>query len=361
MTYFRSQFSQQAADESKKSTSNSQRQLARNGRLASMEAEPTPYDVIYTENMVRLRQYESNAAEKQEIPVVFAYAFINTPAILDLSQKRSVIRQFLERGFDVYVVDWGRPSNLDRHLSLGDYVCRYFDNCVDAARKQSEAETVHTIGASTGAPLAAMYTALNPENVETLGLQVPSLNFDTETGLMRIRELITSVDPEKLVETFGKMPSELLDLGFLLRKPANYTIGKPIEILENIENETYHEQNLRIARWVADSPDMAGETYRQFVEELLKANKLFENRLSLLGTQVELGNIDMPVVLILGEDDQFVPRNASVPFLDVVPSEDTAVFEFPTGHVGTFVDQEIHENWWPDVCEWFTDRTPTEW
>lgn len=120
--------------------------LDRTRRIASVEVEPTPYDVVYTENKLQLRYYESDADRGQDRPVVFAYALINTPAILDLSHDRSVVGQFLDRGFDVYVIDWGDPSRLDVHLSLSDYVVRYLDNCVDVVRERSKTDAVHMVG-----------------------------------------------------------------------------------------------------------------------------------------------------------------------------------------------------------------------
>ena len=41
--------------------------------------------------------------------MLFCYALINRPYILDLQPDKSVVRQYLERGFDVYLIDWGVP------------------------------------------------------------------------------------------------------------------------------------------------------------------------------------------------------------------------------------------------------------
>lgn len=331
---------------------------ARARRMATADVEPTPYEEVHAENTVRLRRYESDADRRRDTPVVFAYALINTPAVLDLCHDRSVVGQFLDRGFDVYVVDWGAPSRLDAHLSIDDYVVRYLANCVDAARDRSATDAVHLVGCSVGALLAAAYAALFPGRVATLGLQGPPLDFDAEGGMLDFRELAVQSDPRRLVDALGTVPAELVDLGFAMRKPVEYAVQRPLEAWERLDEEEYLVRGARIARWAFDGPDVAGETYRQFVEDLLVENKLVENRLSLLERPVDLENVTMPVALILGETDAFVPRDASLPFLDAVPSDDTHVFDFPTGHVGTFVDRAAHAEWWPRVCDWFAKRTP---
>lgn len=202
-----------------------------------------------------------------------------------------------------------------------------------------------------------MYAALFPEKVAALGLQGPPLDFDIDGGIFDLRGIAESYDPQRLVDAFGNVPAELLDLGFSLRKPVEYTVGKPLQVWKRLGDEEYLDRGARIVWWAFDGPDMTGEIYRQFVEDLLMENKLIEDRLSLIGRRVDLENMDMPVALILGEADEFIPHAASRPFLDAIPSDDTIVFEFPTGHVGTFVDGTVHAERWPEVCEWFERRS----
>jgi polyhydroxyalkanoate synthase len=65
----------------------------------------------------------------------------------------------------------------------------------------------------------------------------------------------------------------------------------------------------------------------------------------------------MPVVLIVGTEDKFVPPESYRPFLDAVGSDDATVVEFPTGHVGISVAPEAHEEYWPGVRERFAERS----
>ena len=78
----------------------------RTRRMATADREPTPFDVVHTENKLELRRYEpENRA--YDVPVFLTYPLINEPSILDFRSDRSVVRQFLDRGFEVYLVDWG--------------------------------------------------------------------------------------------------------------------------------------------------------------------------------------------------------------------------------------------------------------
>ena len=65
----------------------------------------------------------------------------------------------------------------------------------------------------------------------------------------------------------------------------------------------------------------------------------------------------MPVLQIVGSFDHLIPPDASKPFMDVIPSDDTDIFEFAAGHVGMAVSGKAHAELWPRVANWFADRS----
>lgn len=329
---------------------------ARLGEAARADPEPTPFEVVYRENKLQLRHYAARGETTQPVPVVFAYAFINSPAVLDLAVDRSVVRQFTEQGFDVYVIDWGDPSRLDTSLTVADYVLRYLQNCVGAASDRAAADAVHLVGISTGSPIVGMYAALFPETVATLTVQGPPLDFHVDGGMLDFRELVSAVTGARRTAD-GNVSAAAIDLGFSSRKPVESTLGEAVDLWERLDDPEYVDRQARLARWSADGRDLEGGFHRSFVEALVVENRLVENRLELDGRPVDLENVTMPVALVLGAEDRYVPHDASLPFLDVVPSEDTEVFWFPTGHVGSLASPAAHDEGWPRVTEWLVARS----
>jgi polyhydroxyalkanoate synthase len=92
-------------------------QLARDVQVAN-----TPHDVVYEEDSLKLLRYRNEHSIDFKEPVLVCFALVNRPYILDLQPDRSVVRQLLKRGFDVYLIDWGIPTAADRTLRLQDYV-----------------------------------------------------------------------------------------------------------------------------------------------------------------------------------------------------------------------------------------------
>ncbi|MFW5964450.1 MAG: alpha/beta fold hydrolase, partial [Natronomonas sp.] len=192
-------------------------------RLGNVDVGQTPSEVVYTENKLELLHYEPLTEEQHEVPILVVYALINKPFILDLQPDRSVVRRLLEAGHDVYLIDWNEPSKLDQHLTLDDYVNRYIDNCVDVVRERSGQDRINILGYCMGGTMTAIYTALHQEKVRTLGLMAAGLCFSGTGGVLEAWGDDEYYDPEDVVEVYGNVPAEMLDVGFALMDPvANY-------------------------------------------------------------------------------------------------------------------------------------------
>ncbi len=329
----------------------------RSAEMATIDVGQTPSEIVYQENKLDLLHYESRTDEQNEMPILVVYALINRPYILDLQPDRSVIRKLLDAGHDVYMIDWNEPSRLDQHLTIDDYVNRYIDNCVDEVRERSGQDSINILGYCMGGTKSAMYAALYPEKVNALGLMAAGLCFDGTGGVLEQWGDDQYFDPEDLTDTFGNAPSDLLDDGFALMDPVNNYVSKYVTLFENVESDDFVANFARMEKWLGDGIDMAGDTYAEFLEKIYQNNELYNNELYLDGEHVDIDNIDMPVLQILGEYDHLIPPEASKPFMDVIPSEDKEIIEYPTGHIGLSVSSSSHENVWSRVCEWYWEKS----
>jgi polyhydroxyalkanoate synthase subunit PhaC len=92
-------------------------------------------DAVFTEDKLTLYRYrpvdEVAPGARVRTPLLICYALVNRPYMMDLQEDRSLIRGLLQRGVDIYLIDWGYPDGADRYLALEDYVLRYLPHCVD--------------------------------------------------------------------------------------------------------------------------------------------------------------------------------------------------------------------------------------
>ena len=76
--------------------------------------EVTPHDVVQEMDKTRLLHYKSRTEKQHKTPLLISYALINRYHILDIHPEKSWVRNLLEQGFDVYMLDWGTPTSIDR-------------------------------------------------------------------------------------------------------------------------------------------------------------------------------------------------------------------------------------------------------
>jgi polyhydroxyalkanoate synthase len=330
-------------------------------RMGEVDVGETPAEVVYSENKLDLLRYDAEAAgitpeNDHETPILIVYALINRPYILDLQPDRSVVRRLLEDGFDVYLIDWGEPSQLDASLTLADYVDRYVDNCVDATREDAGVDSINLLGYCMGGTMSTMYTALHEEKVKNLAMMAAGLCFAGNGGVLELWGGEEHFDPGTIAETFGTVPAEFFEVGFDLMDPVQNTVSKYVRLYDNVEDDDFVENFARMETWLADSIDMAGATYQEFIEKIYQENALYENDLYFGEKHVDVRGIETPILQLVAEYDHLVPPAASKPFNDVVASEDTEVMEVSAGHIGMSVSSRAHETLWPDVCDWFAER-----
>ena len=95
----------------------------------------SPKTAVYSEDKLTLYKYDRTTEPTYKTPVLIVYALVNTYKMLDIQPDRSYIQNLLAAGLDVYLIDWGNPTKVDKYLSMDDYVNGYINNCVDFVRK----------------------------------------------------------------------------------------------------------------------------------------------------------------------------------------------------------------------------------
>ena len=146
----------------------------------------TPYDVVLERGTHRLLRYRRETPAPYAEPVLFCYALINRPYILDLQPDKSVVRHYLARGFDVYMIDWGVPSDGDRLLTLEHYVCGFLKEAVEFVLRERVAQDLHLLGYCMGGTMSALFAALYPALVKTLTLLAAPIDFGGRESLLNL-------------------------------------------------------------------------------------------------------------------------------------------------------------------------------
>jgi polyhydroxyalkanoate synthase subunit PhaC len=110
-------------------------------------------------------------------------------------------------------------------------------------------------------------------------------------------------------------------------------IDRYVGLVENMDSKSFVENFIRMETWIFDSPDVPGETLRQFIKDLYQKNLLINNELEIGGTRVDLRHITMPLLNFYGQFDHLVPPGACNLLTSKVASADTEDVCLDSGHI----------------------------
>lgn len=309
---------------------------------------------VYSEDKLTLYRYDRETEASYKTPVLIVYALVNTYKMLDLQPDRSYIKNLLAAGMDVYLIDWGFPTRSDRFLSMDDYINGYINTCVDVIRTKHQIEKINILSICQGGTLSVIYSALYPNKVKNLVTHVTPIDFSTNEGLLF--RWSRDMDFDALVDAnHGLIPGEFLNQGFDMLKPM-MKLQKQQALTNLLDNADKLLNYLRMEKWISESPDQAGECFRQFMKDLYQNNKLVKGELEVGGKKVNLKNLSAPLLNIYATEDHLVPPAATKPLNDLVGSTDKELYSFKGGHIGVFVGSRSQKELAPAVAEWLKKR-----
>lgn len=315
----------------------------------------TPNDIVSETRLYRLLHYHSLVKRVTSTPILVVYALVNRSYVLDLQPNKSWIRHLLMQGFDVYLLDWKSPARIDKYVSFDDYVNSYIDDCVEIVQNNNSSDKITLHGYCMGSSMSAMYTSLHQEKIKNLVTIAPVIDTSKDTTV--IANISKQMDIDKLVSYIGYLPPEKLYECYSILKPFKQGVNKYFNLIENIDNETFVQNFLRIEKWLYDTPPIAGETIKQWINDIYKKNLLVKNQFKLGTTIVDLKKINVPLLNIVAEEDHLVSPECSVPLNEVVSSEDKRLIRFHTGHVGLIASSYSQNNVLPKVGQWIKSRS----
>ena len=321
----------------------------------------TPRQAIWTLNKATLFRYTPvvKAEERHPIPLLLVFALMNKSAILDLRPGNSFVEFLLQKGYDVYLLDWGTPGPEDAQTGLGDYALEYIPRAIRKLKSFSGSDQFNLLGWCIGAMLCTLYSSLRPnDGLKSLILLTAPLDF-TEHDKISLAKMTEErfFDVDRVLQAFGNMPAGLIDYGAKMLKPVENFVGGYTRLFDNLDNtkvvDSWHAMNT----WVSDAIPLAGAAYRQFIVDLYRNNKLVKGTLTIRGERVDLKQLRASLLNVIGEDDHITPPCQSDKLLDLVGSTDKEVLRLPGGHIGLMAGSGAYKVAWPKIDAWLSKRS----
>jgi polyhydroxyalkanoate synthase len=318
----------------------------------------TPKDVVWQRGRTQLYHYQPMAERTVATPLLMVHSLISKPYILDLYPGGSFVEFVLRRGFDVYLLDWGTPTEADRGLRLEDYTQKLIPAAVRLIARTSPTRRVSLLGYCMGGLLTTLYAALHPRApIDAIVCLTTPVDFH-QMGLFSTWTDRRYFDVDSLVDRLGNVPAEFLRRSFSMLKPASeFSPVRYINLWQNILNDRYVEQYRAFNKWTNDHIPFPGECFRQVVKDLQWDNKLIKDELTIGGKPARLGAIKRPFLHITAKRDHIVPPASAALLVPMVGSTDKEQIFLDGGHVGVVAGRAAVRDLWPRVADWLAARS----
>jgi polyhydroxyalkanoate synthase len=315
----------------------------------------TDKEAVYREDKLVVYRFKGERPPTAKVPILIVYALVNRPYMVDLQDDRSLVKNLLAQGEDVYLIDWGYPDRADRWLTLDDYINGYIARSVDAVADRAGVDKINLLGICQGGAFSLCFAAMHPEKVRNLITMVTPVDFHTPENMLS--NWTRQLDVDLFVDTLGNVPADLMNLCYLMLKPVRLNQQKYIGLVDILDDKAEMENFLRMEKWIFDSPDQAGEAFRQFIKDFYQGNKLIKGGLEIGGHEVHLGNVTMPVLNVFAEQDHLVPPSASRVLGEHVGTEDYTQIAFRGGHIGIYVSGRAQREVPSAIHDWLAQRS----
>jgi polyhydroxyalkanoate synthase subunit PhaC len=267
--------------------------------------------VVLRTDVCELIQYRPTTTEVYETPLLIVPPTINKYYIVDLAPGRSLVEHLVGQGHQVFCVSWRNPAAEHGHFDFDTYADAVLEVRAAAAEIAGH-DSVNVLGACSGGiitsgALGHLADEGRLGEVSSLTLLVCALeNAQRGTAEAFASKPVAAAAVAESARR-GYLSGEALANVFAWLRPNdliwnyvvnNYLLGKAPPAFD-------------ILYWNQDTVHMAAGLHRDFVRMALDNALATPGGMRVLGTDVNLGKVDLDSYIVAGSNDHIVDwRNA---------------------------------------------------
>ncbi|AOA58552.1 alpha/beta fold hydrolase [Acinetobacter larvae] len=325
-----------------------------------------PFDVIYRLEHLQVRYYP--AVQKRYLePLVFVAPLAIDMSIYDLLPYRSLVQYFSQHGFEVYLLDWGVINKSHHQLNFLSFIEQYLPQCIEQICQHAHSAQITLHGWSMAGLFAALYTSAQSQqsvkNLVVLGSPIDSHASgyigkicQTLDRIIRSQPTLHKICYQEKIPSYLLQTSGILNsLAFKLVDPKGWFNAQKNLLLKLADRQSVRE-HATMGSFLNHMFDYPGGIVKDMLFQIWLKNALLSGKITLQDRQFDLKNIDCPLLVGAGQNDQIVSREAVYPLTYLTSSQDLSFQLIPGGHLGLMSSQQSAQQFWPFLLAWLQQR-----
>lgn len=315
----------------------------------------TPSTILHSEPGLHVRRY---GPERPGGPAVLIVpAPIKRAYIWDLMPEISVVRRWLERGYQIYQAEWVPLAEDGPDFGLADYA----DRLLGVARQVAEADSGKArpviAGHSLGGILAAIHACLHPDRLRATILLESPLHVEPATCCFN-RLVRATPDAGQIAAQFRHVPGVFLNMMSAMAEPHAFQWERMMDRWLSLADPQALATHMRVERWTHDEFPLPGKLFTDIVESLYRRDQFMAGKLAIGNRTVGPQALSTPLVSVYDPRSKVIPPAAMLPFHEAAASPHKLLlrYEGDVGvnlqHVGVLVGRNAQARIWPAIFDW---------
>ncbi|MGF1551657.1 MAG: PHA/PHB synthase family protein [Paracoccaceae bacterium] len=344
----------------------------------------TPGSVIFENEVMQLIQYAPQTEQVYEKPLLIVPPWINKFYVLDLNEKKSMVRWLTAQGYTVFLISWVNPTEKEAGETWAGYMQKGVLTALDCALAETGAAKANIVGYCIGGTMLGTTLAYMAEtDDDRLGSATfftSQLDF-TDSGelgafvddevISHIRSVVKEhgvLSSENMFNAFNCLRSSDLIWSFVVN---NYLLGK-----ENFPFDLLY--------WNSDSTAMPGTVHLFYLDTFYNKNAFARGAVEIDGMRLDPKKIALPCYHVATVEDHIAPAPSAYRAAKLIGSANQKFVLTGSGHIAGVVNppaagkyqfwvkpgleepdleswrrdaEETAGSWWPDWDAWLKSRS----
>ncbi|MCS7080112.1 MAG: alpha/beta fold hydrolase [Chloracidobacterium sp.] len=324
-------------------------------RRTAAAARPLRYELLIDAPTLKLRRYLPLRRPRRRLPILLVPPLMVTADVFELHPKRSLARYLVEQGYEVFLLDYGKPQARDRRLSLGRYIAHRVHQGVRLVKEATGCEELSLVGYCLGGIFANCYAALHPQagirNLVTIGTPT---DFSAMT-LHRVLAGVSRQPLEALAAHYGYIPAPVCNAAFHLLHP-DAIMRHPVEFWRGLSDPDFVATPRPDGGRYLEYVNLTEAAFKQLWHNLVLGNELMTDQFTVGRRRVRYERIRAAVLVIASREDRLVSPAAVTAVTKKLTTDDVTVRFVKGGHLGMLIGSQAQRTW-RVTAEWLDTRS----
>ena len=269
----------------------------------------TKGSVIFKNDIFELIHYTPETKEQYEKPMLIIPPFINKFYIMDLNEKKSMMKYLVENKQNTFLISWKNPNSDSKNFGFNEYINDGVLKALDIVCEQTGSDGANTASYCVGGTLTSMVLAhlanlKNTKNKILSSTYFASLIDFTEPGDLGVfisEEQIEMI--EKQMKGKGYFDGKDMAACFNFLRPGdlywNYVVNNYLKGQQPTAFDMLY--------WNSDSTRIPEVLHSDYLRSMYLNNLLVKKAYKFAGKILDMSKIKTPMFHVATTDDHIAP------------------------------------------------------